>query len=177
MRNSIHHRGWQLLFSCPLFILFGTQQHHLRVRKEIINFVSENVHLFEALVISDHTSYTLLDQLESMKHPMVWATQVETQAAVDLYGIPVYLFTPNLSGSRYQWYHYNKRTLAVPHIQYHHLELAHCHGNHFDCIVDAATVCQVQSLQNLLENRPTTQKCYKQSIRASFILTNTNNCK
>ena len=131
-----------MLFCALSLFLFRTQQHHLRVRKEIVNFVSENVHLFETLVISDHTSYTLLDHLESMKHPMVWATQVEIQAAVDLYGIPVYLFTPNLSGSGYQWYHYNKRTLAVPHVQHHHLELAHCHmhGNHFDCIVNTATM-------------------------------------
>ena len=54
----------------------------------------------------------------------------------------MYLFkcTPNPSGSGYQWYYYNKRTLAIPCIQHHHLELAHCSGNHFDSLVDAATM-------------------------------------
>ena len=120
--------------------LFGNQQQHLQVRREIVKFVSENLRLFEALVISDDNSYTLLDHIKSMKNPMVWVTQVEIQAAVDLYAIPIYLFTPNPSGSGYQWYHYNKRTLAVPRVQHHHFELAHRSGNHFDCIVDTATM-------------------------------------
>ena len=98
-KNSTHHRSWQSFSLCPPFFLFGTEQQHVRVQTEIVNFVSENVRLFEALVISDYTSHTLLDHLESMEHPIVWATQVEIQVAIDLYGIPVYLFTPNPSGS------------------------------------------------------------------------------
>ena len=122
------------------FYLFGTQEQHVQVQTEIVKFICENQHLFEALVISDDNSYTLMDHLRSMKNPMVWATQVDIQAAADLYATPIYLFTPNPNGSGYQWYNYNKRTLAIPHVQHHHFELAHCSGDHFDCIVDAATM-------------------------------------
>lgn len=127
-------------FRALSFYRFGNQEQHLQVRTEIVKFISENHHLFEALVISDDNSYTLIDHLGSMKNPMVWATQVEIQAAADLYATPIYLFTPNPTGSGYQWYHYNKRTPATPQVQHHHFELAHCSGNHFDCIVDAATM-------------------------------------
>ena len=99
-----------------------------------MQLISENQHLFQA------NSYILTDHLGSMKNPMVWATQVVIQAAADLYATPIYLFTPNPTGSGNQWYHYNKRILAIPHVQHHHFELAHCSGNHVDCIVDAATM-------------------------------------
>ena len=73
------------------------------------------------------------------KDPMVWASQVEIQAAVDLYGVPIYLFTPNVSGSGYHWYCYSKRTLAAPELKHHHIELAHQYSVYFHCIVDATT--------------------------------------
>ena len=130
------------------YSIFHTQQHHLQVRKEIVEFISDHVHLFEALVISDDRTYTLLDHLASVRKPGVWASQVEIQAAVDLYGAPIYLFTPNVSSSGYQWYRFNKRTLAVPKMSFTHIELAHRAGNHFDCILDATTTrpCAVPPL-------------------------------
>ena len=39
--------------------------------------------------------------LGCVRKPMVWASQVEIQAAVDLCGVPIYLFTPNTSGPGY----------------------------------------------------------------------------
>ena len=121
------------------FYFFNTQEEHLRVRKEIVEFISDNVHLFQPLVISEERNYTLADHLESARKPMVWASQVEIQAAVDLYGVPIYLFTPNVSGSGYHWYCYSKRTLAAPELKHHHIELAHQSSVHFHCIVDATT--------------------------------------
>ena len=85
----------------------------------------------------ENENYTLVDHLESVRKPMVWASQVEIQAAVDLYGVPIYLFTPNTSGPGYHWQCYSKRTFAVPELRHHHIELAHQSSVHFDCIVDA----------------------------------------
>ena len=111
-----------------------------KVRHEIIQFISDSARLFHSLLISDDRNYTLQDHLQRMKNPGVWATQLKIQAAVDLYGVPLYLFTPLLSGSGYQWYHYCKRTFAVPQIKHEHIELAHRCGNHFNCIVEADTL-------------------------------------
>lgn len=121
------------------FYLFNTQNEHLQVRKEIVEFISDNAHLFHFLVINDNENYTLVDHLESVRKPMVWASQVEIQAAVDLYGVPIYLFTPNTSGPGYYWQCYSKRTFAVPELRHHHIELAHQSSVHFDCIVDVTT--------------------------------------
>ena len=77
------------------------------------------------------------DHLESVRKPIFWASQVEIQAAVYLYGVPIYLFTPNASGPGYHWQCYSKRTFAVPELRHHHIELAHQSSVHFDCIVDA----------------------------------------
>ena len=48
---------------------------------------------------------------------------MDFQAAIDLYGVPIYLFTPNTSGPGYHWQCYSKRTFAVPELRYHHIEL------------------------------------------------------
>lgn len=122
------------------FLLFNSEHNHPQVRSEIVQFITDHAHLFHSLLITNDRNYTLQDHLQSMKNPAVWATQLEIQAAVDLYGVPLYLFTPVLSGRGYQWYHYSKRTFAVPQIEYDHIELAHRSGNHFDCIVDADTL-------------------------------------
>ena len=122
------------------FYLFNTQKEHLQVRKEIVEFISDNTHLFHFLVINENENYTLVRHLESVRKPMVWASQVEIQAAVDLYGVPIYLFTPNTSGPGYHWQCYSKRTFAVPELRHHHIELAHQSSVHFDCIVDATTM-------------------------------------
>ena len=122
------------------FYLFNTQKEHLQVRKETVEFISDNTHLFHFLVINGNENYTLVDHLESVRKLMVWASQVEIQAAVDLYGVPICLFTPNTSGPGYHWQCYSKRTFAVPELRHHHIELAHQSSVHFDCIVDATTM-------------------------------------
>ena len=130
------------------FFLFDTEQEYLRVRKEIVEFITANTSLFDILVISSDNNYTLTTHLENVRKPMVWALQVEIQAAADLYSVPIYLFTPKPTGSGYHWYCYNKRTLAVPQLKYSHIEMAHKSGVHFDCIVDATSLrpCTVPPL-------------------------------
>lgn len=129
-------------------LLYNTEHNHPQVRKDIVQFITDHAHLFHSLLITNDRSYTLQDHVQSMKKPTVWATQLEIQATVDLYGVPLYRYTPVLSGHGYQWYHYSKRTLAVPQLRYNHIELAHRNGNHFDCIIDAVTMkpCTVPPL-------------------------------
>ena len=121
--------------------LFHTEMEHLQVREQIANYISNNPHLFQPLLITDNPNYTLDDHVANIRKPTVWATQIELQAATDVYGIPLYLFTPKLSGSGYHWYCYKSRTPTMPKKKctLHHFELAHKSGVHFDCIVDAAT--------------------------------------
>lgn len=130
------------------YFLFNTQEEHLQVRNEVAEFITNNTNLFHSLVISEDKNYTLMDHIKNMKKPMVWASQIEIQAAADLYGVPVYLFTPKPSGIGYHWYCYNKRTLAVPQLKHSHIELAHKSGVHFHCIVDATSLrpCTVPPL-------------------------------
>ena len=58
---------------------------HVQARKElgkeIVEFISDHVHLFQSLVISDERTYTLVDHLKSVRKLAVWASEVEIQAA------------------------------------------------------------------------------------------------
>ena len=91
-------------------------------------------------MINENENYTVVDHLEIVRKSMVCTSQVDFQAAIDLYGVPIYLFTPNTSGPGYHWQCYSKRTFAVPELRHHHIELAHQSSVHFDCIVDATTM-------------------------------------
>ena len=68
-------------------ISYNNQNLHLKVHSDIVNFISDNKLLFEPLMIDPIGRETIDLHIQKMKNPMVWATQVELQAAVELYGV------------------------------------------------------------------------------------------
>ena len=126
-------------FRALAVILYNDQNLHLKVRSDIVNFISGNKQLFEPLVIDPSGRETIDLHIQTMKKPMVWATQVELQAAVELYGVPLYLFTETPDKKSYQWLCYSKWTKSSKSVPHTHIELAHPGSVHFDCIVDATT--------------------------------------
>ena len=61
--------------------IHSTQDEHMRVREDIVNFTGENKDLFSVLIIDPKGKMTI----ESKRRPKEWASQVEIQAAVKLY--------------------------------------------------------------------------------------------
>ena len=120
-------------------ISYNNQNLHLKVHSDIVNFISDNKLLFEPLVIDPIGRETIDLHIQKMKNPMVWATQVELQAAVELYGVPLYLFTQTPDKKSYRWLCFTKGTKSSKCVAHTHIELAHPGSVHFDCIVDATT--------------------------------------
>jgi len=67
---------------------YNTQEEHARVRKEIVDYTEKYASQFAPLAstrIEQHTAH--------MRTPGKWATQVEIQAAAEVYGVPIYIYT------------------------------------------------------------------------------------
>ena len=98
---------------------------------------------FFATLIMDPTGkqlQTIEEHLENMKTPMVWASQSEIQATVELYSVPLYLYTQTPDKHGYHWLHYKPRLSLDSTGKQRHIELAHPGSVHFDLIVDADTM-------------------------------------
>ena len=74
--------------------------------------------------------------IAKMRVPGEWATQVELQAATEVYCRALYLYTLTPAKDAYQWHCYMPKTRSP--IQ-GHIELAHPSGVHFEVVVDSAT--------------------------------------
>lgn len=123
-------------FRALSMIIYGSQEEHDRVRRNIVEMMKQNPEIFIALLPPGRT---IQQHIEVMKTSRVWATQVEVQAAVEVYGVPLYLFTQTPTRNSYHWLRYTPRTQAVPTIPETHLELAHPLSVHFDAVIDATT--------------------------------------
>jgi len=123
-------------FRALSMIIYGSQEEHERVRGVIVENIEQNPENFIALLPPRRT---VQQHTEVMKNSRVWATQVEIQAAVEVYGVPLYLFTQTPTRNSYHWLCYTPRTRAAPTIPQTHLELAHPLSVHFDAITDVTT--------------------------------------
>ena len=126
-------------------ILHNTQDNHQQVRKDVLTFIEDHKALFTPLLIEPNGKRSMDDHLQDMKRPRVWATQMEIQAAVELYGLPIYLYTQTPDRTMYRWLHYTQCMQGATNIRHNHFELAHPGSIHFDCVVDAATLTVSQT--------------------------------
>ena len=110
------------------------------MRDDIVEFIADHQTLFSAILIDPEGMETMDDHLLNMKKPMVWATQVEIQAAVELYALPLYLYTQTPDKRSYHWLHYRQWMHSANCIKHSHIELAHLGSTHFDCIINAAVL-------------------------------------
>ena len=111
----------------------------MMVRNVLVQFISDHKDHFSALVIDPEGTETTESHITKMKKPMLWASQVELQPAADFYAIPIYIYTQTLDKTGYHWLQYTPRMKSAPYINHTHLELAHRHSIHFDCIADDRT--------------------------------------
>ena len=69
-------------FRALSLFLYDTQENHQKVQDDIVAFIANHQTLFSCLLIDPDGNETMEDHLQKMKKPMVWATQMEIQAAV-----------------------------------------------------------------------------------------------
>ena len=104
------------------------------VRNDIVNYITKNSATFAPLVIRGNT--TIEEHITKMQVPGEWATQVELQAATEVYDTSLYLYTLTPTRKSYHWICYTPKTRRVGQ---KHIELAHPSGVHFEVVVDATT--------------------------------------
>ena len=122
-------------FFCALSdIFYSSQEHHAKVRREIVDYITLNATKFAPLLFQE----TIGQHITSMKTSGKWATQVEIQAATKVYCAPIYLYTLTPSKKSYHWLQYTPRHASEPTIT-RHIELAHPLCVHFEVILDATT--------------------------------------
>ena len=115
------------------FCFYGTDDHHLAVRKTLVAHIVSNKRNYSKFLF--HGSID--EHVIQMARPCVWATQVELQAAADCYARNIYTLTETPDKNGYHWMLYkpqNDRQQKAGHI-----ELAHFSSVHFDPIVDVLT--------------------------------------
>ena len=116
-------------------VLYDSQDQHGKIRCKIVEYVADNPNIFAPLV----TGQSSVEQhLVNMSTPGVWATQVEIQAATEVYGVPLYL---KPSTTSYHWHCYSPRIRSQQYTveRINHIELAHPQQVHFEVVLDATT--------------------------------------
>ena len=109
----------------------------MKYKREIVKFEAQHKPLFTAPVILPIGKQTFEAHQQNVMKPMVRASQIELQAAVELYSVPLYLHTQTSEKYGYHWLYYEQKTSLAPIVKHHHIELAHPASVHFDLTVDA----------------------------------------
>mmetsp|Transcript_33570 Transcript_33570/g.81152 ORF Transcript_33570/g.81152 Transcript_33570/m.81152 type:complete len:230 (+) Transcript_33570:68-757(+) len=68
--------------------LYGTDEHHLAVRTDVVEHIRKNMEQFSGFMAGDPEQY-----LRDMARMNTWGDHLTLQAAADLYGVKVCLFT------------------------------------------------------------------------------------
>ena len=77
-------------FRAISYIIYSSQEQHRMVRSNIVDYIAKNSKKFSPYVI---TKKTIEERIANMCTPGEWATQVEIQAATEVYSIFIYLYT------------------------------------------------------------------------------------
>ncbi|XP_065826022.1 uncharacterized protein [Oscarella lobularis] len=111
---------------------FGTEDHHLALRLQIVNFMAEYQSVFEMFCCNtEHEAH-----ISKLRQEGAWATQAEIHATATLFQIDVSIFT--WMGKEWTWNTYKPRfDITVPaliRLPVNRIEIQH-YRNHFDLIV------------------------------------------
>ena len=95
-------------------IFYSSQEYHAKVRREIVDYITLNATKFTPLLFQE----TIDQHITSMKASGKWATQVEIQAATEVYCTPIYLYTLTPSKKSYHWLQYTPRHTSEPMVAF-----------------------------------------------------------
>ena len=138
--------------------LFGTQCHHLELRKLILNFEEHNPNIIRSLSNDEVQLH-----LDRIRQESEWGSATELVALASMLQVPVFTFTNSASHTySYSWHRYSPLQLENLSFQLnpalkvlakrfananYHIELLHYSACHYDRIVSLAK--QLPSLPTL----------------------------
>ena len=141
--------------------VFGLEDKHSEVRFAIQETIQVNLELYRCLWIGNGT---FSEHVNNIKSCGIWGTQVELQAASDLFGIPVYIGMLNSKGI-YCWCLFKPRTVNIPELPgiplypftEKHIEMAqNTRRNHYDSIVPIFTGTKARLLHPNMDTQAVT---------------------
>ena len=140
------------LFRALSRALTGVEDHHIDLRRTIVEFEASNTAIFEAAHNAINSTKTrpaipFADYIRNMKKVGVWGTNLEIIAAAYLFQIEIYLATETYHIGDPQWLVYPPKPVSVlssknlqEHLAdkvtltKHWIELVHISNSHFDSI-------------------------------------------
>ncbi|KAM9964330.1 hypothetical protein ACTFIW_004088 [Dictyostelium discoideum] len=122
------------LFRCVSESIFGTQNYHSRVRIQCIKYLELNRDLFEpfACIHNPWEKYIL-----EMKKDGTWGGEVELQAISLIYEVNFIIYIGN-------------GTTNVNNGFKKDIQLAYCHGEHYDLVIDSKSLQLYTNFQSLV---------------------------
>lgn len=81
-------RGGSSLFECVSLGLWGSKSYHGRLRKELVDYMYENMQEYAHFLGDDYASY-----LESMRHDEISGDELVIRALADKFGTPISILT------------------------------------------------------------------------------------
>ena len=144
-------------------IIYNSQGHHNLVRTEIVEHIAQNPTQFAPVLIQ---KISIDEHLATIRLPGKWATQVEIQAASELYGTPLYLYTLTPSTKHYHWLCFTPKSDSTPRLT-NHIELAHPGRVHFEVVLDV-TACKPSLTSPQLTGKSVVRPGVK-SINTTFL--------
>ena len=143
---------------------FGTEDRHLALRLQIVNFMAEYQSVFEMFCCN--TDYEA--HISKLRQEGAWATQAEIHATATLFQIDVSIFT--WMGKEWTWNTYKPRfditVSALIRLPVNRIEIQH-YRNHFDLIVPID-----QSELALASPRKSAKACDKPKLLCSSLAAN-----
>ena len=136
------------LFRSLSLQLTGTQDHHLKLRKTIVEYEQKS-QVFEQLHNAINKTPSFSSHLQNMKKTCVWGTTVEILATSSLFQIDIYVATDSYKPGKAIWLKYSPRTMPTSldtqlrsvldthqslALQRGWLEIAHVSNCHFDAV-------------------------------------------
>ena len=126
--------------------LFGTQCHHVELRKLILNFEEDNPNIIRSL-----SKDTVQVHLDKMRRECEWGSATELVALASMLQVPVFTYTNSVSHTySYSWHRYSPLQLENLSFQFnpairvlakrftkgnYHIELLHYSECHYGRIV------------------------------------------
>ena len=126
-------------FRAMVSLFYGSQEKHADVRNEIVGHIGKLQTSFLHSCPSQQRRYNNTYYIQGTQ---VCGPLAEIMAAVELYGVPLYLYTLTPSRTSYHWQCYSPEQPEgheVRQTPHGHIEVAHPMAIHFDVILDGNT--------------------------------------
>ncbi|XP_029976984.1 uncharacterized protein LOC115409845 isoform X4 [Salarias fasciatus] len=117
------------------YVFSGLESHHRTVRLAVVKHVEQNPDVYRNVVREQFTSVQQYVNDSRMKYVGTWATEVEIQAAANLFNVDIYTY------SEQKWLKYGSSGAAARNKAIYIKHCNECHYEPIECVKDISGKC------------------------------------